>query len=145
MAELDSDQPARQGDSQIPVVDGLFTWPSDEPRLIGSRCLSCGEIFFPTQMACSFCSSTDMEETLFSRRGTLDLYTCSHYPTPGYTGPSPICIGFIRLPEGTKVIAPLTETDIEKLRIGMEMEMIIRTIATDQQGIDLLGFAFTPI
>ena len=145
MAELDSDQPVRQGARQIPVADGLFTWPSKEPRLIGSRCLSCGEVFFPTQMACSFCSSTDMEEIPFSRRGTLDLYTCSRYPTPGYTGPSPLCIGFIRLPEGTKVIAPLTEIDIDNLRIGMEMEMVIRTVATDQQGNGLLGFAFTPI
>ena len=145
MAELDSDQSVRHGDGQIPVADGLFTWPSEEPRLIGSRCLSCGEIFFPTQTVCSFCSSPDMEKTLLSRRGTLDLFTCSHYPTPGYTGPSPLCIGFIRLPEGTKIIAPLTETDIENLKIGMEMEMIIHTIATDQQGNYIQGFAFTPI
>ena len=145
MAESDSDQPVQQGNKQIPIADGLFTWPSEEPRLIGSRCLNCGEVFFPTQTACSFCSSTDTEEILFSHRGTLDLYTCSRYPTPGYTGPSPLCIGFIRLPEGTKVIAPLTETDIDNLRIGMEVEMVIRTVATDQQGNDLLGFAFTPI
>ena len=145
MVELDSDQPVQQSARRIPIADGLFTWPSKEPRLIGLRCLNCGEVFFPAQIACSFCSSTDMEELLLSRRGTLDLYTCSHYPTPGYSGPSPLCIGFIRLPEGLKVIAPLTETDIEKLRLGMEMEMIVRTVSTDQQGNDLVGFAFTPV
>ena len=145
MAEKDNRRPDKSDNKEIPVSDGLFTWPSEEPRLIGLKCLNCGEVFFPTQAACSFCSSTDMEELLLSRRGILDLYTCSRYPTPGYSGPSPLCIGFIRLPEGLKIIAPLTEMDIEKLELGMEMEMIVRTVSTDEQGNDLLGFAFTPV
>ena len=145
MAVPDSNRSVQRDNQGTPVSDGLFTWPSEEPHLIGLRCLNCGEVFFPAQTACSFCSSIDMEELLLSRRGILDLYTCSHYPTPGYSGPSPLCIGFIRLPEGLKVIAPLTETNIEKLKSGMEMEMIVRTVSTDQQGNDLLGFAFTPV
>ena len=145
MVRPDIDQPAEQDRRQIPVADGLFTWPSVEPRLVGTRCLSCGEVFFPTQAVCSNCSSRDTEEMLFSCRGILDLYTCSRYPTPGYTGPSPLCIGFIKLPEGTRIIAPLTETDVEDLRIGMEMELVVRTVATDQQGNDLMGFAFAPV
>ncbi|GIU88612.1 MAG: hypothetical protein KatS3mg009_3127 [Acidimicrobiia bacterium] len=27
--------------ARVPVAEGIFTWPSDEPRLIGSRCRAC--------------------------------------------------------------------------------------------------------
>jgi uncharacterized OB-fold protein len=130
---------------QVPIADRLFTWPAEEPRLIGTRCLACGEAFFPVQPACSFCSSTDVEEIAFSRRGTLDYYTCTHYPTPGYPGPVPLCVGFVRLPEGTKILAPLTEQDISKLNTGMELELVIRPVGTDGEGNELLGFAFKPV
>jgi len=145
MIEINRDKNRQQGDKQTPVAEGLFTWQTEEPHLIGVRCLSCGECFFPTQLTCSYCSSSNMEEMMLSRRGKLDLYTCSRYPTPGYSGSSPLCIGFIRLPEGIKVIAPLTESDIDRLEIGMDMEMIIRTVALDEHGNDLLGFAFSPL
>ncbi len=35
---------------QVPVAQGVFTWPSDEPRLIGSRCDACGTYDFPAQL-----------------------------------------------------------------------------------------------
>ena len=35
------------GSRQIPVAEGLFTWPADEPRLIAARCAGCGLIGFP--------------------------------------------------------------------------------------------------
>jgi uncharacterized OB-fold protein len=130
---------------QVPAADNLFTWSSNDPRLIGARCRRCGEVFFPIQSVCSFCSSTETEEINFSRKGTLDLYTCVRYPTPGYNGPVPLCIGFVRLPEGTKVITPLAECNFEELRMGMEMEMIVQKVAIDEQGNDLLGFAFRPV
>lgn len=25
----------------VPVAEGIFTWPSDEPQLIGARCTEC--------------------------------------------------------------------------------------------------------
>ena len=28
--------------NQIPIAEGLFTWPSNDPRLIGSKCKKCG-------------------------------------------------------------------------------------------------------
>ncbi len=30
--------------TRVPVADGVFTWPSDEPRLIGSRCVACSQV-----------------------------------------------------------------------------------------------------
>ena len=36
-----------------PMVEGLFTWPSDEPRLIASRCKKCGTVAFPKFPICN--------------------------------------------------------------------------------------------
>ena len=33
---------------QIPIAPGLFTWPSNDPRLLGSKCGVCGVVTFPT-------------------------------------------------------------------------------------------------
>ena len=58
------------GTEQVPIAPGLFTWPSDEPRLIGSRCAACGVMTFPQHgPTAPDCASDAMEETLFERRG----------------------------------------------------------------------------
>ena len=57
--------------AQVPVAEGLFTWPADEPQLIGSRSAACGTTTFPTQSSCPRCGATAMEETLLARHGTL--------------------------------------------------------------------------
>ncbi|MFT6311000.1 MAG: putative OB-fold protein, partial [Porticoccus sp.] len=37
---------------QIPIQEGLFTWPSDNPALLGSRCQQCGIADFPVKTNC---------------------------------------------------------------------------------------------
>lgn len=127
-----------------PVVEDLFIWSSQGKGLIGSRCQKCGEVFFPSQAVCSFCSSTETLEIILSGRGNLSYYTCLRYPAPGYNGPMPLCIGFIRLAEGISVISPLANCNVESLKMGMEMEMMVQTIEVDPQGNELMGFAFSP-
>ena len=39
---------------QVAIEEGLFTWPSDDPRLLGSQCQDCGAIIFPMQSAVSY-------------------------------------------------------------------------------------------
>ena len=45
--------------TRIPVAEGVFTFPSDDPQLIGSKCADCGMVTFPTQASCPRCGSTD--------------------------------------------------------------------------------------
>ena len=67
------------GSRQIPVAEGLFTWPADEPRLIGARCTGCGLIGFPAGPACERCGGTEVTETLLSDRGTLWTFTTQSF------------------------------------------------------------------
>src|SRR5438309_1769617 len=63
---------------QVPVTDGLFTWPSDDPRLIGSE--RDGVISFPAQPG--------DPERLLGTRGTLWAFTTQQFrpPSPADAG-----------------------------------------------------------
>jgi uncharacterized OB-fold protein len=137
--------------AQVPVAEGVFTWPADDPQLIGSRCANCGMVMFPTQDSCPRCASTAMEETLLERRGTLWAWTTQSFPPPPpYAGPTgkdfdPFGVGYVELPGEVKVETRLTESDPSALRNGMEMELVIVPFRTDDDGNEVVTFAFRPV
>ena len=136
--------------ARVPVAAGVFTWPSDEPQLIGSRCAACAIVTFPTQDSCPRCASTDMAEHLLSRTGRLWAWTTQEFPPPSppYTGPTGDAfvsygVGYVELGNEVRVESRLTET--EGLRIGMDMELVLVPFRTDDDGNEVVTFAFRPV
>lgn len=136
--------------AQVPVAEGVFTSRAGEPRLIGSRCGACGIITFPVQESCPRCASTEMTEHLLARRGRLWAWTTQEFPPPSppYAGPTgdafaPFGIGYVELPGELRVETRLTET--KGLVIGMEMELVLVPFRTDDEGNEVLTFAFRPV
>lgn len=125
-----------------PVAEGLFTWPSDQPQLIGSRCRACGVLTFPAQHSCGACTSVDVEEQLLGRTGTLYTWTVQGFrPKPPYAGPAefePYGVGYVELPGELRVEARLTEADPDRLRIGMPVELVVVLFG------DKVTYAFAP-
>ncbi len=133
-----------------PVGDGLFTWPDDDPRLIGSRCDDCGAVTFPRQESCPRCTSTNVGEHLLSRTGTLWTWTIQGFrpKSPPYEGPAdfePYPVGYVELPGEVKVESLLVEVAPEQLRIGMEMELAIVPFTSSVTDDPLVTFAFRPL
>src|SRR5580693_8324000 len=110
------------GSRQIPVAEGLFTWPADEPRLIGARCTGCGLIGFPAGPACERCGGTEVSETF-----------------------QPYALGYVELPGEVMVEARLTEPDPARLAIGQPMRLAIVPYTVRADGIEVLTFAFAPV
>lgn len=136
--------------ARVPVADGIFTWPSDDPQLIGGRCNDCGIVTFPVQSSCARCASTDMEERLLPRRGRLWAWTTQDFPPPSYGGPQgdafvPFGVGYIELGGEIKVETRLTEADPARLAEGMEMELVVVPFRTDDDGNEVMTFAFSPV
>ena len=139
--------------TQVPVQQGIFTWPSDEPKLIGTRCTNCGNHTFPAQNGCPKCTGSEMERVELARRGTLWTWTVQGFPpkSPPYAGDAdpatfvPFGIGYVELPGQVKVEARLTENDPAKLKIGMEMELTLVPLTTDADGNTVMTFAFRPV
>ena len=138
---------------QIPCLEGLFTMPPEEPRLIGNKCKSCGSIFFPKATSCQnpYCKKAEpLEEVKFGSRGKLFTFTANYFqPPPPYHAPDPFvpyANGWIELPEGVRVhtmIAP--GYDEKSLKIGMEMELIRDKLYEDEEGNEVLSWKYKPV
>jgi uncharacterized OB-fold protein len=139
--------------NQVPVAEGVFTFPSDSPRLIGSRCDNCGNHMFPTQNSCPRCASTATSEVELERRGTLWTWTIQGYPpkAPPYAGDADpksfqaFGVGYVELPGQVKVESRLTVADPDQLQIGMEMELVLIPLTTNDDGDEVVTFAFAPV
>jgi uncharacterized protein len=128
----------------------VFTWPSDEPQLIGGRCRDCAAVTFPRQASCPRCGTPEMEEHLLPRRGTLWTWTTQEFlPKEPYASGEtmetfkPFGVGLVQLGEEVRVEGRLTEADPAKLRIGMEVEVVVVPFRADDEG-EVLVYAFAP-
>jgi len=142
--------------AQVPVAEGIFTWPAESkgigPQLIGSRCGDCGIVTFPVQDSCPRCASIAMAEHLLPRRGRLWAWTTQEFPPPSppYAGAGgrdfvPFGVGYVELPDEVKVETRLTESDPDALATGMEMELVLVPFRTDDDGNEVMTFAFRPV
>lgn len=133
----------------VPVADGLFTWPSSDPSLIGGACRDCGTVTFPMQQSCPRCTGSDVEERLLDRTGTLWTFTVQGFPPkPPYAGPEPFepyGVGYVELGGQVMVEARLTESDPDRLRIGAPMELVVVPFRRDDEGNEVVTFAFRPV
>lgn len=138
--------------TQVPVADGIFVWPSDEPRLLASRCSECDAHVFPVQDGCPRCMADANETVELATRGTLWTWTIQGFPpkAPPYLGPTdpqqfrPFGVGYVELPGQLRIETRLTEADPDRLRIGMEVELVFEPLGTDDEGNEILTYAFRP-
>lgn len=135
--------------ARVPVAEGLFAWSAGGPRLLGSRCASCGIVTFPSQDSCPRCAATEMARHELPGRGRLWAWTTQEFPPPSppYAGPTgidfvPYAVGYVELAGEVKVETRLTDTSA--LRIGMEMELVLVPFRTDDEGNEIVTFAFRP-
>ncbi|WP_239334817.1 Zn-ribbon domain-containing OB-fold protein [Frankia sp. CiP3] len=132
-----------------PVDDGLFVEGDDGPSLLASACRSCGTTAFPRQRSCPKCARMDMADRVLPRRGTLWSFTVQGFrPKPPYAGPAdftPYGVGYVELPGAVIVEARLTENDPRRLRIGDPMELVLVPLRTDDDGTQVLTYAFSPV
>jgi len=137
---------------RVPITEGIFTtplFPSDQVSLKGCRCQNCNEVLWGKRSVCENCSSEDLEDIVLSRRGRLYTYTISgHRPAGDYKGPDPFVPfgqGLIELPEGLRIVAPLTVNDPRQLKIGMEMELLVEKLYENEDGNEVMAFKFKPV
>ena len=133
----------------VPIAPSLFEFSSEGAHLIGSRCVKCGEVTFPVNAFCPQCCTETTEPIALSQRGTLYSFTVQRFrPPPPYRGPQefrPFGVGMIELSEGLRVTALLADNDLDALRVGMEMELIVTKLFEDEMGRDVLGYKFRAV
>lgn len=114
--------------TRVPIKPGYFTIPDDPnepPRMLGTRCNSCGEHFFPRRAICARpeCLSADTSDAELGPEGTLFSYTFVHMPLFGSSNLEHMDgygVGQVDLPEGPRVQLPLAGKK-DDFRIGMRL------------------------
>jgi uncharacterized OB-fold protein len=125
----------------VPFREGLF---AEDPRLaylIGNRCRECGQTFFPSKPFCFSCFCKAMETVHIGARGTLYSFTTCHLPSGRFK--PPYTVGWIDLPEGIRIFAPVKLRKDQALKIGMPMDLVIDRLWRDGN-IAILGYKYRP-
>jgi uncharacterized OB-fold protein len=136
----------------VPIAAGLFTWPSDEPQLIGTRCVDCGLMVFPAVTTCPRCAG-GTELALFARRGTLWTFTTQEFvpKSPPYALVEseesfvPYVVGYVEFADQGRIEGRIVGCAPADLRIGMEMEVVVVPFMVDENGTEVVTYAFRAV
>jgi uncharacterized OB-fold protein len=132
---------------RVPIEPGFFTIPDEgeAPRLLGSRCRACGEVFFPRRPVCAKCLALGSDDVELGPRGTLYTWTWTHLPLFGSrrTDAGGYGVGQIDLPEGPRVQAVLAGAR-EEFAIGMPMQLDLEVLGETKDGAEIVIFRFRP-
>lgn len=137
---------------QVLVADRIFRLDDDgRPVLFGSRCTNCDNHMYPRQSGCPRCMFDEQEDIELAQTGTLWTWTIQAFPpkAPPYLGPVgadfvPYGVGYVELENQVRVEARLTIADPDQLQIGMEMEIVAQVLTTDDDGNEVITYAFAP-
>jgi uncharacterized OB-fold protein len=137
----------------VPAVEGWFTTDA-EPHLLGTRCASCGTVFFPR--ATGFCRNPEcrgreFEEIELGRVGTVWSYTDAQYqPPPPYIPPAdihePFALAAVELAEEQVVILGQVAKGygVDDLAVGGTVELVVEPLY-ELDGVEHLIYRWKPV
>lgn len=128
--------------NRVPVKEGTFLESPEGGVLLANKCKACRQVFFPKAAFCLTCSNQEMEELQLSRRGTLYTYTIVRMPSMHFE--PPYAIGYVTMPEGINIFAPLIMSDDKPFIIGMDVEVVIEKLWQETDN-DIIGYKFKPV
>ena len=135
---------------KVPFKEGMLTTPLsplEEVRLKGIRCRACGALALGERKHCINCTSSDVEEHVFSEYGKVYTYTIvRHAPPPPYPQETfkPFPAAWVELEDGLYVLSELTDCGLDEVEIGMPVELAVGKGWEDDNGNDVIMYKFRP-
>lgn len=135
----------------VPVVEGLFAETPDGPRLLGSKCATCGAPYFPKAQVCHNpnCAQTKMEDAAFGPRGTLWSLAIQNYPPPApakYDEPyTPYAMGVVDLDDGLRVMGRISTADPQSVQPDVTVELVLEPLCHKEDGTPVITWKFKPV
>lgn len=122
---IDKAPPTRRPPLRTPSPSALHREESKNLRFHGTKCKRCGYPQYPPQRICTRCHTKDeFEDYRFSdKRAKVFTYTLDRLgPTPD----PPLVVSVIDFDGGGRMFSIMTDRDVDKLGIGMPVEMTFR-------------------
>jgi uncharacterized OB-fold protein len=102
-----------------------------EGRLVLQRCTDCSELQFYPRSLCASCTG-ETEWVDASGRGTLHTFTIIRQNhSKAFADLVPYAVGIVDLEEGVRMMSNIVDCDVEVLRIGMPLEVVLLKAADD--------------
>jgi len=113
-------------------------------RLEAARCTGCGFLNYPPSMRtiCVRCGGTALERATLSRRGKIHTFCVNYYMPPGFE--IPLANILVDLDSGGRYMGMGTEVSPDELRVGMDVELVLRRI-TKERGVSVYGYKVKPV
>ena len=125
----------------VPIREGLFIVENDRAFLLGNKCITCGQIYFPARPLCYECFSESLEPIRLAAEGTLYSYTVAYMPSSHFI--PPYTAGWIDVAEGIRVFSPILVKEGQTLEVGMKMELTIDELWQEREK-SVVGYKYRP-
>ena len=114
-------------------------------NLIGTKCETCGHVFFPPREICPHCRrGGDLHEIKFSGKGKVLTYSVVHSASDQYADQKPYVHAIIELEEGARMTTHIV-CEPEEVYIGMPVRSVFRVLDADgADGVIHYGTKFVP-
>lgn len=117
-------------------------------NLEGTKCESCGKVFFPSRSFCPVCrrdSIGKMNTVSLDRTGEVYSYSVVHEAPAFNNGQKPYAVAMVRNGDGVLISGQLVDVDLETIEIGMPVRAVLRKLDSDgSAGVIHYGFKFVP-
>ena len=97
-------------------------------RLEASKCTGCSKIYFPPRLVCTVCSSREFETIRLSDEGKILTYTIIRLGSDTFSHETPYAVAIIEVNDGARLMAMITDSDLDKIAIGNKVKLIFRKI-----------------
>ena len=108
-------------------------------KLMGVKCLDCGQLMAPPRMICKECKSRRLDWLEFKGEGKLETFTVVHVGPTSLKDKVPYSIGVVKLNEGPMITGRLTGVnpkEPENIKVGMT----VRADFIQESGQTILAF-----
>jgi len=101
-------------------------------KLTLKKCKDCGHIDHPPYLYCTNCHSDNSEWVQASGKGKLVAYAINTYMVPfPFWDDMPYVVAMIDLEEGVRMISNIVECDHDKLKNGMELQVVFDDVSDE--------------
>ncbi|MDR0334865.1 MAG: Zn-ribbon domain-containing OB-fold protein [Methanomassiliicoccaceae archaeon] len=117
-------------------------------NLIGTKCGSCGKVYFPRRSLCPECrraSMGKMESYKLKDEGIVFTYSIIHEAPADNNALKPYAVAMIMTDDGVLITGQLVDVDLDKVEIGMPVRAVLRKLGEDgPSGVINYGYKFAP-